>query len=451
MSRPLPAWFFLFCLLLGGLFTVAFGWAVKSTLAGSDCCGLFGRVAVSIASFPTTARRVFTYVKADKDEPDLAPRPEIDLTQFSPIKVKPGIDLSGVLIRSDQAVVARAYGWRILVGAFVIDGKLSNAALALSPDLVVEKVWLLTEKNIKGEEPRTPDRKFVHGFDIMRDGSVIYSFDGGVSLQRQSYCGSRKWAVGGHFNHAVTLDDWERSVWTLLTDKRLAHVSTATGKIIKEISMDDIIAANPGLDILGIRQNDNNDLGGNSRNTTSAWQGEPFHLNDVEPLPRALAGNFGKFSEGDLLVSARSLNLIFVLDPKTLKVKWWREGATRRQHDPDWSKTGTITVFDNRMGQDYSRIVSISPDTYRTKVMFDGRRNNFYSRIRGKHEFTDAGTLLVTSPQQGRIFEIGPNGKNILEILNTKPGNDKFNYVVSQALWLPPDFFEFAEHLSCAS
>lgn len=454
MNKAVPVWVLLLCLLLGALFTMVFGWSVKNTLAGNDPSGYLGRAAVAIASFPTTVKSVFTDIKVDtvgKDETIRVPRTRTDLTNFVTINAQHGLDVKGLVMRANMAELSTVPGWRILIGAFTIDGEVKNAALALSPELEITRIWLLTEDAIGNKKPRPPHRKFIHGFDIMDDGSVIFSFDGGISLQRFDMCGSRIWAVGAEFHHTVTLDDSQEFVWTLVNSS-LAKIATANGEIIQLISMDDIIAANPTIDILEIRKQDESDLGGNSRNTHEKWLGDYFHLNDVDPLPAALSSLFDGFEEGDLLVSVRSLNLIFVVAPDTLKVKWWRTGATKRQHDPDWGRTGEITVLDNRMSRDYSRIVSIAPASYRTDVVFDGRRNNFYTRIRGKHQFTENGTLLITSSQEGRIFEVNPDGKVVLEIFNTKPGSDEFNYSFSQAIWLPAEKFSFLEgDESCAN
>ena len=452
MDKTVPVWFVLLCALLGALFTMVFGWSIKSTLSGRDSSGSFGEAAVAIAGFPTMVRSVFIELTADMDEDHRMIRHNADLSEFTALTAKPGIDVKGIVMRANLAALERAPGWRILVGAFTIDGELENAVLALSPELEIVKVWVLTEDAIDGMEPQPPNRKYIHGFDILSDGSVIFAFDSGNSLQRVDQCGTRIWAIGGRFHHSVTLDDSEEFVWTLLGGHNffeVVKVATATGEIVQRLSTDDIIAANPGIDILEIRKKDEDDGRYNTKNTSEKWLDDPFHFNDVEPLPAALAHRFDGLDAGDLLLSVRSLNLVFVLDPDTLEVKWWRIGAVHRQHDPDWGKTGEITVYDNRMSRDFSRIVSIAPKSYRTEVVFDGRVNDFYSRIRGKHVFTEAGNLLITSTQQGRVFEIDPNGDVVLEIFNTKASDQNYVYLISEAAWRPPATFNFAEDTAC--
>ena len=170
--------------------------------------------------------------------------------------------------------------------------------------------------------------------------------------------------------------------------------------------MEDIIAANPEIDILELRRLHANGEDTNERNTKGEWLEDSFHLNDVEPLPIALAGAFPQFTPGDLLVSARELNLLFVIDQETLRVKWWRVGDTQRQHDPDWEPNGKISVLNNRMSRDYSEIVDIDPRTYQRTVRLDGRDFDFYTRIRGEQQRLPDGHLVVTSTRQGRAFEI---------------------------------------------
>ena len=55
------------------------------------------------------------------------------------------------------------------------------------------------------------------------------------------------------------------------------------------------------------------------------------HGNDIDPLPAALAPDFPQFAPDDLVISYATTNLLFVLDPESLKVKWWRVGITDYQ------------------------------------------------------------------------------------------------------------------------
>ena len=448
MQRTIPVWLFLFFLLLWALGTVGFGWAIRSKLAGAGQSGYFGEFALAIASFPNLATDVILQLvddaTGDYKDAELLVRREAnaDYSDFEPVPLAAGIDVQRPLLKVGPGSLAP--GWRMLAGAFVVDGSMENAVLLLSPELKIVKRWVLDEVPVDGWKPRPKHLKFVHGVELLPDGSLIFTFDGSVSLQRIASCGNRLWATGGEFNHSVMLNEAGDAVWTFSGLRDIAEVSVADGSVLRRITVDDIIAANPTTDILGGRLLHDNDINVNSRNTDGKWFYDPFHFNDVEPLPSAIADRFPGFDAGDLLISARSLNLLFVMDPQTLHIKWWRAGMTQRQHDPDWLPSGEILVFNNRMSRDYSELVAINPTTLARREVFDGRTNDFYSRIRGKHQQYPDGHRVISSPQQGRAFELDPHGDLALVLVNPKPGSDSDNYVISEMQWFPLDALDVA-------
>ena len=449
MNRQLPVWFFLFCVLLGLLFIMVFGWALRTTMLGNDRSGVFGRAAVAIAEFPSTTRQVLTEVmgfatgdfadqevsiKREKD-------PEAAGFEWAAVAPSVGLQLPAVAVRATENTRP---GWRFVAGTFGIDGDPTHAAILLSPELEITNVWPLTEELPEGSEIelRPRHRKFPHGVELLPDGSVVAAFDGGRTLQRVNSCGIRQWSIAQEFHHALTLEENGETVWGLNSDfegwgDSLAEVRLSDGKILRQISMNDIKAANPMIDILGARRVDRekDDPVSNRRNTKGRQLTDPYHLNDVDPLPPSLASAFPMFDAGDLLVSARTLNMIFVVDPDTAEVKWWRAGAVRRQHDPDWLPTGEISVYDNRMGKDFSRVVAFDPSSFGLRTVFDGDETSFFSRVRGKHQIRPDGTLVITSPQQGYAFETANDGSIAFELVNGKPGSTDENYVLSELRW----------------
>ena len=102
------------------------------------------------------------------------------------------------------------------------------------------------------------------------------------------------------------------------------------------------------------------------------------------------------------------------------------------------------------MGRDYSRIVSIAIPSNSTRVVLDGSVNDWYSRIRGNHQITEVGTLLISSPQQGRVFEVDSDRQFVLEIQNNMPGTEYFNYFIVDAIWLPFEALDLSKDPSCA-
>jgi hypothetical protein len=452
LGKTVPVWCVAAIVLFFALGTVAFGWYLLRSIERTDD-SMMARAVIEVASFPRTTKHVFQEigrrVRGNADYTQVTAHPtERRWSEFSPVASKLEGGIRGLIVRHGPGTAAR--GWRIIVGTFPVGTTIQHTAVLLSPDLEMVHSWPLIEDGPINATPQPPSRIFPHGFSLLRDGSVIYTFDHSVSLHRKNWCGLTMWATPGQFSHTVTLNDAETTVWTVRTvpgNQRndaaertlLVQVAVDDGRIVSEISMADIIAANPEIDILELRRRHADFPTRNSKGRPGRWLGDPFHLNDVDPLPRSLAHSFPTFSAGDLLVSVREINLIFVLDPKTLAVKWWFIGAAIRQHDPDWLANGRLGVFNNRMARDYSEIVEIDPATFAKTVAVDGRRLDFYSRIRGKQQALPGGGWLITSAQQGRVMELSPSGDVALEFYIVLRQEGPAFGLVSEALFLPEE------------
>ncbi|MEZ5830571.1 MAG: arylsulfotransferase family protein [Dongiaceae bacterium] len=408
------------------------------------------QAALAVASFPRDAKAVFKEIaRTASGEPDYdavrAYPPKQAWAEFHSVRSRlVGIG-EGLLVRRGPATPAR--GWRIIAGAIQIHGSLQTAAVLLSPDLEIVHYWPLIEDAEIGMSYTPPLRKMPHGLAMLSDGSVIYTFDNGNSLHKKDVCGRTIWALPGKYHHSVTLDDTESTVWTHRDERtgdrarrmHLMQVATSDGKIVKDISVADIIAANPDIDILELRRLHTPDKLGNPRVELGQWMHDPVHLNDIEPLPRSLADRYPMFSPGDLLISARELNLIFVMDPSSLAIKWWVVGATIRQHDADWNRDGRISAFNNRMARGYSTIIEIDPVTLARSVVVDGRSTDFYSRHRGSHQRLPNGGWLISSTQQGRILEVAADGAIALDFQNQLTDGSQVCSMLSASLFFPED------------
>lgn len=461
LGKSVPLWLVIAIVLFFTLLTVSFGWFVKRAAFVRDERPL-AQVAMAIASFPTEAKKVFVELRRlATGEPDYGPirayPPEQTWSDFSPVASRLEGVGEGLLVHRGPGTPAR--GWRVIAGVLQIHGSPQTAAILLSPDLEIVHYWPLIEDGKIDAKYAPSLRKAPHGLSVLKDGSVIYTFDGGNSLHRKDKCGRTLWAIPGDYHHSVTPDDTGTTVWTHRDEDsgdhaermRLVQVAVADGKIVKDISVADIIAANPDIDILELRRLHTPDKQGNAGGRRGPWMHDPVHLNDIDPLPRNLADRFPMFSPGDLLISARELNLLFVMDPATLAVKWWQMGATIRQHDGDWNADGQISVFNNRMSREYSTITRIDPATLKRTVALDGRSMNFYSRHRGSHQLLPNGGWLIASTQQGRILEVSPDGKVALDFYNRLTGDEAVFTTLSSSIFLPvehvqPEAFQCGEN-----
>ena len=356
--------------------------------------------------------------------------------------------LSGLSFRARRAdapmIVSRdkdREDFIFVVGAFDFDDSLHGALLFNRQGDVVHQ-WRFEEETALKSRADHINRIIPHGAVVERDGSITATFDGAMVMTRIDACSNVMWAKEGYFHHSMTRAALQPNAYWTWDNTEVALIDGETGEIVKSLSMREIARANPHLDILGIRQIDAYD--------GAEEADDPYHPNDVEPLPAAYADAFPQFEAGDLLMSFRSLNLVAVVDQDTAQIKWHAIGYWRRQHDPDWAPDGTIRVYDNNMHRGASRLVSIDPQTNKYKLLVDGEKHHFYSRIRGKHQWTPEGRVIFSSPDQGRIIELDETGEVSFEFVNLYDRARDEALVVTEAQLINPDEIDMAALERCA-
>lgn len=197
--------------------------------------------------------------------------------------------------------------------------------------------------------PQTDWNAVISSVVALPNGSVVFNFDPG-GMVKMDRCRSVEWILRRNTHHSLEVAE-DGGFWTpsrrWVEDDSLAPLRppfaedtllkvSADGDILREISVPEILLKNGYRSELFVRSSDmvfpNNDI---------------THLNDVEELGAELAGSFPGFAAGDLLISLRELNLIFVLDPGGEIIKWHQTGPWFGQHDPDFLPSGWISVFSN--------------------------------------------------------------------------------------------------------
>ena len=277
------------------------------------------------------------------------------------------------------------------------------------PDADYAAVVISASGEVKAviKRPKIPhDIRTLGQGDITDDGHLI--FNSYFALHVTNICEETKLAIpkgegkafslgdGVGFHHKASIADGYLWAWY---GNELRQYKLADASLTKQITLEQIIAANPQIGIFEARL-----IKSNLRRSVGQWQyqdlnnglkleqislHDPFHQNDVDVLSKARAKLFKDFEAGDLLLSFRSINLITVIDPSTLEVKWWHYGHFSRQHDPDWSPNGEITVYDNQSHGRASRIISIRPKDHQIRELIKGEEWGFYQFAQGNHQLTD--------------------------------------------------------------
>lgn len=151
---------------------------------------------------------------------------------------------------------------------------------------------------------------------------------------------------------------------------------------------------------------------------------DPTHVNSLHELPpnRWFDDGDERFRPGNILVSARHLNTVFIIDKKSGEVVWQYSDGLDYQHEATMIARGDlgeglILLFNNgrhdRNGYRRSLVQAIDPTAGTVEWEYGSRF--FYSSVAGTSQKLPGENVAVTSSHGGRVFEVTPAGEIVWE------------------------------------
>ena len=134
----------------------------------------------------------------------------------------------------------------------------------------------------------------------------------------------------------------------------------------------------------------------------SKMSGDPFHLNDIEPIKSD--GDY--WNKGDLLLSLRNLSLIILYRPSSNKILKVIRGPFFQQHDVDIISDGKIALFNNN-----SKVYKLKRSDKRNSnvIIYDFKTSKFQNYL------DDELKLINFKTNESGNMHIFPDNSVILE------------------------------------
>jgi hypothetical protein len=151
---------------------------------------------------------------------------------------------------------------------------------------------------------------------------------------------------------------------------------------------------------------------------------DPTHINSVFELEenRWFDGGDDRFRPGNILVSARNLDAVFIVDRRTGEIVWKHLDALDHQHEAQMIPRGVlgeglVVIFNNgsknRNAYRRTEIRVIDPTNGRLAWSYSHPR--FFTTVAGVQQVLPNGNVLITSSEGGRAFEITPAKEKVWE------------------------------------
>jgi hypothetical protein len=151
---------------------------------------------------------------------------------------------------------------------------------------------------------------------------------------------------------------------------------------------------------------------------------DPSHSNSIREIPqnRWFDGGDERFRPGNIVVSARTLDTIFIVDRPSGEIVWTHSEGFDGQHEAVMLErplrgAGLIMVFNNGFANLFryrrSTVEAINPSSGELEWHYGSE--NFFSSIEGVAQPLPGNSVLITSSHGGRVFEIKGRGRIVWE------------------------------------
>ncbi len=194
-------------------------------------------------------------------------------------------------------------------------------------------------------------------------------------------------------------------------------------------------------------------------------EGDWLHVNSIAPLPENRWYDAGdeRFRPGNILVNARNIDVMYIVDKATKEVVWEAthtyKGGMAHSHEPEMIEkglpgAGNIILFDNGLfprnrthsGQTF--IMEIDPITEEVvwKYETEGYANiKFFSKTMGSQKRLPNGNTFIAEDNTGRLFQVTPDGEIVWEYINrggtTRPSPVPYDFTPQlRALPAPTEY-----------
>jgi hypothetical protein len=273
--------------------------------------------------------------------------------------------------------------------------------------------------------PAADHQIYIRRAHVYPDGDLLAGYvcptstPYGYGLARFDKDGAVQWKLNAHFHHDFAVAE-DGTIHTL-TQKRRERPPRRANNLHPRLIEDFIVTLTPDgrvqrrVSVLDAMLNSPYSEALKRMMGQRDAQWDLLHTNTVSLIGADFASHYEAVEPGDVLVCARNLDLLMVIDLDARQVVWGMTGPWHRPHDPEPLANGQILLFDNQMmhGQMAgSRVIAFDPASSAIVWQYRGQRGErFFSKHFGRNQVLANGNVLIADAQAGRIVEVTRSGE----------------------------------------